>query len=136
MKRLIQALSNLPVLMLKSDRDPTQVGARRAVIASLCSVIEKSRREGGGPSQGRRLFTRDEAIALGALFVLAMREVGMQDVIGSSEKLAAQVHERLLDERMDRAQVEAATEDDLIEAAEGLSNGIVTQLECATGEMW
>jgi hypothetical protein len=135
MKRLIQALSDMPMIKLKGDRDPIQVGARRAVIAQLCTRIEKSRHEGGGPSRGQRLFTKDEAIVLGTLFFLAMREFGMQDVMASSEKLADGLHERLLHEPMDLAQDEA-TEEDLTEASEQLSNVIVTQLEYATGELW
>jgi hypothetical protein len=125
----------MPAPRLNSDDDPCQAGARRAVMARLCCVIERSRRAGGAPSHGRRLFTRDEAIAVGALFVLAMREVGMPEVIASAEKLADG-----LDERLARDPTGAphgnATEDALIEAAEQLSNRIVTQLERATGEMW
>jgi hypothetical protein len=136
MKRLIQVLSNMPILKLKGDRDPIQVGARRAVIAQLCMTIERSRHEGGGPSQGRRLFTKDEAIVLGTLFFLAMREVGMQDVMESSERLADGLHERLLHQLMDLAQGDEATEEDLTEASEQLSNRIVAQLEYATGELW
>lgn len=136
MKRLIQALSDMPTIKLKGDRDPLQVGARRAVMAQLCAVIEKSRREGGGPSQAWRLFTKDEAIVLGTLFFLAMREVGMQDVMANSEKLADGLHERLLHEPMNLGQLDEATEYDLMEAAEHLSNRIVAQLEYATGELW
>jgi hypothetical protein len=140
MKRLIQALSDMPILKLKGDPDPIQVGARRAVIARLCSVIEKSRHEGGGPTQGRRLFTKDESIALGVLFFLAMREVGMQDVMASSETLAAGLHERLLQEPTNVTQLitqfDEATEEVLIQSSEQLSNAIVTQLEYATGELW
>jgi hypothetical protein len=136
MKRLIQALSDLPTIELKGDRDLSQVGARRAVMSQLCAVIEKSRHEGDGPSQAWRLFTKDEAIVLGTFFFLAMREVGMRDVMANSEKLAAGLHERLLHEPMDLGQLDEATEGDLMEAAEQLSNGIVTQLEYATGELW
>jgi len=136
MKRLIQAVSDMPVVKLKCDRDSLHVGARRAVIARLCAVIEKSRHPGGDLAHGRRLFTKDEAIAVGALFFLAMREAGMRDVVASSDELADGLHDRLLHEPPNPSRLDEPTENDLVEATEQLSNGIVTQLECATGELW
>jgi hypothetical protein len=137
MKRLIHALSDMPVVKLKGDRDAIQVGARRAVMARLCTVIQGSRHGVDEPRQGRRLFTRDEAIALGTLFILAMREVGMGGVMAGSEELASGLQHRLVDEPANRAQPDGdTTEDDVIDAAEKLSNGLVGRLEYATGELW